>query len=282
MRKNKELKKIIISVSLVLAVFLSAAVISFAIQGGHQISQATQDRAEITKETQTNIAKEPKTTSATSALTETEVVTTMASLPEQPEELSSLLSQIGKSVEDLTALNCTQLVSVDSIGTEAEIKLWECSANAWAEVESMSTYGFVGQMGAVDNMSEDISGTPRGLYPVGSGFYRYEAPATGLDLFQITDDTYWVDDPDSAYYNQRVEGTENKDWDSAEHMADYTSYNYGFVVNYNMPAVYNAGSAIFFHIGSSPTAGCIATDEATVKEYLQALDKECQPYILIN
>lgn len=44
---------------------------------------------------------------------------------------------------------------------------------------------------------------------------------------------------------------------------------------------YNAGSAIFFHVGSVPTQGCISTDEENVLMYLAKLDKDLFPYILI-
>ena len=40
------------------------------------------------------------------------------------------------------------------------------------------------------------------------------------------------------------------------------------------------GSAIFFHISSSPTAGCVGTSQEMVLEYLKVLDKDKNPYIL--
>ena len=65
-------------------------------------------------------------------------------------------------------------------------------------------------------------------------------------------------------------------------MNDYSTYDYGFVINYNMPAKYNAGSAIFFHVGYKPTAGCVATSEEMVMQYLIKLNKAKSPYILIE
>ena len=78
-----------------------------------------------------------------------------------------------------------------------------------------------------------------------------------------------------------MEGTAEKDWNSAEHMIDYDVYRYGFVIDYNTAAAYNAGSAIFFHISSNPTAGCIGTDESFVLGYLAKLDASANPFILI-
>lgn len=52
-------------------------------------------------------------------------------------------------------------------------------------------------------------------------------------------------------------------------------------MDYNPQAVKDAGSAIFFHIGHTPTAGCIAAGEDMVLGYLKALDRERNPHILV-
>ncbi len=282
--KSSDPKKLWLAITLTTMVIVTIATVIMATvtlrasNNPPAITQPTTDISTTVAVTSPDEVFEQNHTDSTQEPTETSHLV----VDEQPEDLTNLLSAVEKSYSDLSNSSCTQLVTVDSNYTNATIRLWEFTDGIWTEAESYFCYGFVGSMGTVDNMSEDISGTPRGLYPIGSAFYRYTEPDTMLDIFQITDETYWVDDPDSKYYNQRVEGTEDKDWDSAEHMADYSVYNYGFVVNYNMPAVYNAGSAIFFHIGSSPTAGCIATDEIMVTSYLSALNKELNPYILIN
>ncbi len=65
-------------------------------------------------------------------------------------------------------------------------------------------------------------------------------------------------------------------------MIDYTTaYEYGFVIAYNPDAVYNAGSAILFHVSYSSTAGCVGTDKGMVLQYLAKLDSIKNPYILI-
>ena len=79
-----------------------------------------------------------------------------------------------------------------------------------------------------------------------------------------------------------MEGSQYQDWSSAEHMIDYSSYEYGFVIGYNLDCVKGAGSAIFFHIGSGPTAGCVATSSDMVLSYLSKLSAQSHPYILIN
>ena len=153
----------------------------------------------------------------------------------------------------------------------------------WAKDSSLTCQGYVGSNGTTDYMSEGASATPRGLYSVGEAFYQYDAPATGLDSFHITSDTYWVDDPDSDNYNKKVVGDEKLGDDHAEHMSEISSYRYGFVINYNTsPTEYGKGSAIFFHVShDSPTLGCVATSENMVLAYLAKLKASSYPYILI-
>lgn len=200
---------------------------------------------------------------------------------DQPAVLTMLLAENGTTYEDLAQRGCSQLVCVVANGTSATIRFFSCNDSIWQEHTQLSCKGYVGRSGVRTDKREGDGSTPGGLYGIGNAFYMHDTPETALDTFQITTDTYWVDDPNSKFYNQRVEGLENKDWDSAEHMIDYPVYRYGFVVEYNLTAEYNAGSAIFFHIGDNPTAGCIATEIETVKAYLAELDTARKPCILI-
>jgi L,D-peptidoglycan transpeptidase YkuD (ErfK/YbiS/YcfS/YnhG family) len=198
-----------------------------------------------------------------------------------PEELAAILSE--ESAQLLAEQGCSQLVCVSSVNATAQIRFYTCDRGQWLLKEELSCTGYIGSNGVSDCKVEGDMTTPTGLYPIGEAFYIQVAPQTGLSTFQITENTYWVDDPGSAYYNQRVEGTENKDWRSAEHMIRYaTAYEYGFVVNYNTEPIRNAGSAIFFHISDHSTAGCIGTDRSFVLKYLALLDSACNPYILIK
>ena len=199
-----------------------------------------------------------------------------------PDDMKNLLSQNGNTVDDLSAVNCSQLITVDSNGATAKINFFRLQNNQWIFDNDMSCSGFVGAKGVTQNMQEGRKASPKGLYSIGDAFYINNAPATGLTSFKITKDTYWVDDPNSAYYNKRVEGTRNKDWNSAERMIEHPAeYEYGCVINYNTNAVYNAGSAIFFHVSNKPTAGCIGTSKEFVLKYLSKLNSSSNPYILI-
>ena len=178
--------------------------------------------------------------------------------------------------------NIQQLIVVISEGDRAEVSLYEFDGNDWQD-RGLTYQGFVGKYGVSRDAHEGARMTPFGLYPVGEAFYFNEKPVTGLDSFQVTPDTYWVDDPLSQFYNMHCEGITDKDWNSAEHMIDYPyQYEYGFVIKYNMdPIVPGKGSAIFFHINDKCTAGCVAVSRVECLAYLQVLDKKKSPYILM-
>ncbi len=196
---------------------------------------------------------------------------------------TDLLSKGGINVNRLDEVNARQLVIVDSSGTSASVSFYEKNGSEWTKDDSLSTSGYVGSEGTTDEPSETKSATPKGLYSIGDAFYQDSKPNTKLSTFKITSNTYWVDDPNSKFYNKRVEGTSNKDWNSAEHMSEISVYKYGFVINYNVnPVKKGTGSAMFFHISSNrPTGGCVSVPEDMVIKYLEKLDKSNNPYILI-
>ena len=210
----------------------------------------------------------------------------VSSVPDsrQNDALSMILSDTGHSFDELQKNKCSQLIIVESNYNTAQLSMFEKDKNGiWNNIEELETSGYVGAAGVSDKSFEGSWQTPKGLFPVGEAFYIHNKPTTGLESFEITQDIYWVDDPNSAYYNQKVDlkNGVNMDWNSAEHMIDIQNYEYGFVINFNMsPIEKGKGSAIFFHISSSPTAGCVGTSQEMVLEYLKVLDKDKNPYIL--
>lgn len=199
-----------------------------------------------------------------------------------PDSLKKIFKYSNINVSLLENHGCEQLITVQSQGSSAIINFYSFENDVWVINEELSCSGYVGENGVTENKREGGNTTPKGLYSISDAFYINTEPDTGLDTFEITEDTYWVDDPDSIYYNRHVEGEKLGDWNSAEHMIDYdTSYEYGFVIDYNTDAVYNAGSAIFFHVSYSPTAGCVGTDVEHVLMYLSVLQSTRNPYILI-
>ncbi|MCL2747479.1 MAG: L,D-transpeptidase family protein [Oscillospiraceae bacterium] len=179
--------------------------------------------------------------------------------------------------------DASQLVVVKSVGSRAQVYLYEKgSKGLWTENKAYRVSGWVGAAGVKRDKREGDKATPSGQYRIGEAFYIDKAPKTKLDVFKITKNTYWVDDPNSAYYNQRVEGTKHKDWKSAEYMIQYkTAYKYGFVIEYNTARVPGAGSAVFFHVGARATSGCVAVREADILLYLKVLDRAKNPHIIV-
>ena len=244
---------------------------------------------EMTTETEIAMATESDRASQTDAQeatadtpdTEAPLVITDA---EQPQSLTDILNESLVSYSALAEVQCRQLVVVRARDNEADISMYTCDEQGKWEDTGCTTTGYVGANGVSRDSYEGSRMTPAGVFPIGDAFYIEETPQTGLDMFRVTENTYWVDDPESEQYNQRVELSGEKTWNSAEHMIEYASaYKYGFVVNFNMnPVEPGRGSAIFFHVGNQPTLGCIATSEDMVLLYLSKLSADQHPYIVIQ
>ena len=202
----------------------------------------------------------------------------------QPEALTEILKRSLVSYDQLTQVSCRQLIVVDAEQENATISMYICDEDGLWTDAGLTTTGYVGAKGVNREIYEGNQMTPAGVFPIGEAFYIEEKPETGLSTFQITENTYWVDDVDSELYNQRIELDGEKTWQSAEHMIEYTdAYKYGFVVEYNQnPVEAGRGSAIFFHVGQQPTLGCIATTEDMVLAYLAKLSEDMHPYIVIQ
>ena len=153
--------------------------------------------------------------------------------------------------------------------------LWDCI---------LDTYGCVGKNGVSDKSVEGDLCTPRGVFSLGFAFGTQPMDDLSIEYRQISENCYWVDDPDSRMYNQWIETTDIS-WKSAEHLIDYPqAYKYSVVIDYNMyPVVPGKGSAIFLHcMTGSYTAGCVAIPEKDMQNVLYSLDTECRPIIIIE
>ena len=220
--------------------------------------------------------------------TQTDVAATPAdayvSDDRQPEALTEILGRSLVSYSQLADVSCRQLIVVDADQEKAAISMYVCGENGLWTDAGLTTEGCVGENGVSRESYEGSRMTPAGVFPIEEAFYIEDKPETGLLTFQITENTYWVDDVESELYNQRIELAGEKTWKSAEHMIEYPdAYKYGFVVGYNMnPVEAGRGSAIFFHIGDRATLGCIATSEEMVLAYLKKLDETMHPFIVIQ
>lgn len=213
-------------------------------------------------------------------ITNTEITTPVVPA-ENDEQFEALTKAAGYSSEDF---DFNQLIIVESSGANAKLYAFEKINETWVKALPLDfTSGFVGSWGVSGDASEYASYTPAGLFSLGTGFGICDDPGTKLDYIKVTEDSYWVDDVNSAYYNQYVEGVAQKDWESAEHLIEYDGYyDYCVFIEYNTnPVVAGKGSAFFLHVGSEPTAGCVATDKESMTDTLCWLDKTQNPHILI-
>ena len=132
---------------------------------------------------------------------------TPAPTPDQPPLLSRLLEQQNLTFDDLSF---DQLVLVTADGTSCALYAYDRGADGvW--VKAFSANGHVGRKGVSANKREGDECTPAGLYALGFAFGHDENPNSDYPFRAIRSDSYWVDDPDSRFYNQWVDGTQDKD-----------------------------------------------------------------------
>lgn len=168
-----------------------------------------------------------------------------------------------------------QIIVVAAEGSSATVSMHNKNQDGtWTEI--LSTSANIGRNG-IGKTAEGDGKTPTGQYSFMFGFGNMPDPGTALPYTQVDSSYYWVDDSDSAYYNQFV-STDNvtKDWDSAEHVASVkTSYNYALAIDYNKDCVPGAGSAIFMHCQPTGGAGCIAVPEEKMVEIMTNVQDGC-------
>lgn len=180
-----------------------------------------------------------------------------------PYENGSVESFIAQSP---TAQYTDQIIGVVASGSSAQVYLLEKNNGVWQTV--LQTSGFVGSQG-VGQASEYASRTPKGSYSLGFAFGTGGNPGTNLTYRPITNNSYWISDVNSTYYNTWQEG--DFGGNGNEHLAGYTDeYRYAITLNYN--AGVGNGSAFFLHCSNgSPTAGCISVPTDVMLTFMQRI-----------
>jgi len=126
---------------------------------------------------------------------------------------------------------------------------------------------------------------PAGIFSLKQAF-GYGAFDVKYPYEVYTETDHCVDDVHSKLYNKIVDSNKVAiDYKSKEHMKfpkDF--YKYGIVVNHNHideeGAVKGAGSCIFIHIKTIPTAGCTVMNESEMKEIISWLDEKSEPLLV--
>ncbi len=127
---------------------------------------------------------------------------------------------------------------------------------------------------------------PAGIFALKQAFgYSHLSIKYPYRVYKRTD--HCVDDTKSRFYNKIVDSTKiRKDYISFEHMKLKTKYyKYGIVVDHNnivnnRKSKKGAGSCIFLHIKSSPTAGCTVMSESKIKMILRWLNPKANPLLV--
>lgn len=177
---------------------------------------------------------------------------------------------------DLPAATTQAIVvrSASPAATEGTLSAWTRTAGGWTPFLA-PTRAFLGREG-MGPSSESAARTPEGTFPISQAFGRLADPGTALPYRQVGPDDWWVGDTTSPLYNTRqvcAPGHCAFDTSASENLAAMGhAYDHAVVIDANTdPVRPGAGSAYFLHIGSRPTAGCVATDQADVVTLLRWL-----------
>ena len=190
-----------------------------------------------------------------------------------------------------------QLIVVE-IGNINTMKIYE-DGNLIKEINHVE----IGKNGASENIHESSIKTPLGHFNLGIAFGTHDLNIN-YPYIKISSNHYWVDDPNSKYYNNLVNlneyintfdypyivNTNQKEFLSAEHLIDYPKqYEYAVYIEYNVDGEkyedgIGKGSAIFLHcLGDKGyTGGCVAIPKEDMLFILNFLDRNKHPQVLIK
>jgi L,D-peptidoglycan transpeptidase YkuD (ErfK/YbiS/YcfS/YnhG family) len=182
---------------------------------------------------------------------------------------------------DYRAVSQLIVVSADGWGTnEVTVTTHRRVDDAWHVDGPGVTPGFIGPKGFTSHPSELDWHTPVGSYAITDMWGHLPDPGCLFPYRQVHDGEWWVDDPNSPLYNTWQSGPSDGRWESAEWLA---MYPLAFVFDFNQsPVVPHRNSAIFFHEGDGPTAGCIAVPRPHLIEIMRWLDPALQPRIILG
>lgn len=196
----------------------------------------------------------------------------------------------GEAGYDLANVSFSQLVLVDSDGTEAQVTCYEKDADGiFRAVEGFgAAEGYVGTSG-VGAPHEGSSTTPAGLFDLPFAFGNAEDPGTQMRYLAVDEDSWWSCETGTGTYNAFVESGHALGGNS-EHLRSVGSYyDYAVVIGYNHPligsaspdVVEDAGSGFFLHISDEPTEGCVGIDRSHMLAIMLWLSPAADPHILI-
>lgn len=190
--------------------------------------------------------------------------------------------------------NATQVITVASHGSYATVIAWQRTSTGWHAVLS-TTAARVGANGVVPASvrTQGTNTTPGGTFTLTAAFGIKANPGAHLTYHQVTTHDWWVEDNNSAYYNQMRTDTQGgfnmklleSNVNGSEHLITHTvPYQYAVVIDYNRsPAIHYKGAGIFLHVnGSGSTAGCVSVPLSIMVALLRWLSPAAHPRIAIG
>lgn len=187
--------------------------------------------------------------------------------------------------------NATQIITVKASGSYATVTAWAKGSSGWKAQFSTSA-ARVGSNGITNGATrqQGTYTTPTGTYTITEGF-GVESSGTAMPYHVVNSTDWWVEDPESQYYNSMHSSTgadfpltEAGDRGS-EHLINYpTQYAKALVINFNRwPAVAGRGAGIFLHVnGAGATAGCVSVPRATMDQIMGWISPGAHPRIAIG
>tara|TARA_B100000945_G_scaffold197450_1_gene158771 strand:- start:283 stop:774 length:492 start_codon:yes stop_codon:yes gene_type:complete len=142
----------------------------------------------------------------------------------------------------------------------------------------------IGKNGTTNNKNEGDKKTPKGLFSLGSVYYRKDRnpkPVTLLNSKPINKKMGWCNDLRSKKYNKQIKTNKNIKHEKI-YRNDY-KYDYVIPINYNTKNIkIGKGSAIFIHLTKNykGTAGCIALKRKDLLILLKLINRKTKIKIL--
>ena len=142
----------------------------------------------------------------------------------------------------------------------------------------------VGKNGTTSKKNEGDKKTPKGLFSLGSVYYRKDRnlkPITKLHSIPITKKMGWCNDIKNKKYNKLIK-INNSIRHEKMFRKDY-KYDYIIPINYNTKNTQiGKGSAIFIHLSKTykKTAGCVALKKKDLLILLKLINRKTKIKIL--
>lgn len=174
------------------------------------------------------------------------------------------------------------VVSVpEASATKGTLTAFEKDANGkWTPVIG-PVAAYVGDKG-IGKPEDNVHRTPEGTFALGQAFGRQDNPGTKLPYKKVDQQDWWDGNMKSPSYNKMVRQPQTPG-EGSENLYDMgPAYDYAVQVVHNPTNTPGNASAIFLHVGSEPTWGCIAVDKDSMVKILKWLDPAKNPKISIG